>query len=136
MLSNVAPKNEFAVAVLVEHVPPSPGAPPQSANRRAPSRRAPSWRTPWWRLVPLAIVIAIALVAVSTGWYRQLSLEALIRHRAAIDIFVSAHRVAALAAFAALYATAVALSIPGAALLTVAGGVIFGVIAGALAAIL
>jgi hypothetical protein len=59
----------------------------------------------------------------------------LVRRRATIDMFVSAYWAAALAAFVALYAAAVAVSIPGAAILTVCGGLVFGPVGGALATI-
>ena len=39
------------------------------------------------RLVPPAIVAVIAIAVIATGWYRELSLETLIRHRAAIEGF-------------------------------------------------
>ncbi len=48
------------------------------------------------------------------GWHRQLSLETLVRHRAAITALVDGAFAAALAAFMAIYIAAVALSIPGA----------------------
>ena len=47
------------------------------------------------------------------GWHRELSLETLVRHRAALDGFMAAHGLAAVAAFIALYIAVVALSIPG-----------------------
>ena len=46
------------------------------------------------------------------------------------------HKVAALAAFVGLYVVAVALSIPGAVLLTVAGGFLFGVVIGGVSVVI
>ena len=86
------------------------------------------------RLVPLGVILAVMGVAIAMGWHRQLSLETLVRHRAAIEALVAAHWAVALMAFIAIYAAAVALSFPGAALLTVGGGMIFGTLAGGLAA--
>ena len=57
------------------------------------------------------------------------------RHRDALSAFVDAHYVAALAAFMALYITAVSLSIPGALFLTITGGFLFGVIVGGAAVV-
>lgn len=88
------------------------------------------------RFLPLALVVVAAATAVSLGWHRQLSLESLVRHRGEIDAFVAAHVVAALAAYMAMYVAAVALSLPGAMFLTIAGGLVFGTAAGAAAAIL
>jgi uncharacterized membrane protein YdjX (TVP38/TMEM64 family) len=70
----------------------------------------------------------------ATGVHRELSLATLIRHRAAIDAFVADRPLAAFVGFVALYIGAVALSIPGAALLTVSGGLLFGPLAGGLGA--
>ena len=87
------------------------------------------------RLIPLGVVLAVAAFAVAMGWHRQVSLETLVRHRSAIEELVAAHRAIAVLAYIAVYATAVGLSFPGAAVLTVAGGVIFGALTGGLAAV-
>lgn len=87
------------------------------------------------RLVPVAVIIAVMVVIFAAGWHRQLSLETLVRHRAILDAFVSEHWLQALAAYLGLYVVAVALSIPGAVFLTIAGGVLFGAWVGAAAAV-
>ena len=69
------------------------------------------------------------------GWHRELSLETLVRHRAALDAFVAASLPTAIAAFVALYVVVAALSIPGAVYLTISSGFLFGVVVGALASI-
>src|SRR5882757_1885911 len=88
------------------------------------------------RFVPLGVVV-IAMVAVfASGAHRHVSLETLVRHRMAIEAFIDAHMIAAVAAFMALYIVAVALSIPGSIFLTIASGILFGtVIGGAVSAI-
>jgi uncharacterized membrane protein YdjX (TVP38/TMEM64 family) len=94
-------------------------------------------RTRLWlrRLVPVAVVVLVMAVVFAMGWHRFLSLETLVRHRAAIEGFVAARYGLAIAAFIAIYVAAVALSIPGAAILTITGGVLFGWLVAALAAI-
>jgi uncharacterized membrane protein YdjX (TVP38/TMEM64 family) len=87
------------------------------------------------RFLPLAIVAAISVTVLTMGWHKQLSLVALVDRRAAIDAFVAEHRMAALAAFAGIYTLAVALSLPGAAFLTIGCGTIFGAPAGGLTAL-
>jgi len=87
------------------------------------------------RVVPLGVVLAVMAFAIAMGWHRQLSLETLVRHRSAIEAVAGAHRAIAILIFIAIYATAVALSFPGAALLTISGGIIFGTLAGGLAAV-
>ena len=87
------------------------------------------------RLAPVVAVVLVMALVFAMGWHRYLSLETLVRHRAAIDSFVAARYGLAIATFVAVYVAAVALSIPGAAILTITGGVLFGWLVGALAAI-
>jgi uncharacterized membrane protein YdjX (TVP38/TMEM64 family) len=85
------------------------------------------------RFVPI-VVIVLAMVAVfATGAHRHISLETLVRHRMAIDGFISAHVVAAVAVFIAIYIVVVALSIPGGLILSITGGILFGTFVGGLA---
>ena len=91
---------------------------------------------PWLRrLAPLALVVLVMAVVFAMGWHRYLSLETLVRHRAAIDGFVAARYGLAITTFVAIYVAAVALSIPGAAILTITGGVLFGWLIAGFAAI-
>jgi uncharacterized membrane protein YdjX (TVP38/TMEM64 family) len=103
-------------------------------NRGQASRSADR-RPAIGRLVPLGAILVVMAIVVAMGWHRHLSLETLVRHRATIESLVAAHRAAAILAFIAIYAAAVALSFPGAALLTIGGGMIFGTLTGGLAAI-
>ncbi|MGZ8367843.1 MAG: TVP38/TMEM64 family protein [Rhodoplanes sp.] len=75
-----------------------------------------------------------SVLVFATGLHRELSLATLIRHRAAINAFVAERPLAAFLGFVALYIGVVALSVPGAALLTVSGGLLFGPLAGGLGA--
>src|SRR5476649_2620854 len=100
--------------------------PPASGQPRSLTRR----------LLPLGAVILLAGLAYYVLGRGGLSLEALVRHRTAIDGFVTDHRVLAVLAFIGLYITAVALSVPGALFLTVSGGFLFGLMVGASAAVI
>lgn len=85
----------------------------------------------------LALVLAaVVLVGIAYCAFGRdaLSLEALLRHRDAIDAFVAGHQVLAVLAYIGIYVVVVALSVPGAAFLTVSGGFLFGVFVGASAA--
>ena len=106
---------------------------PVEYNQTEPPRSARGFAT--LRLLPLVVVVGVAGVVIATGWHRHLSLETLLRYRADIDAFVAMHRAVAILALIALYAAAVAFSIPVAAGLTIYGGLIFGGLTGALAAI-
>src|SRR5690242_2840572 len=86
------------------------------------------------RILPLAAII----VVVGAAYFASggVSLEALVRHRAAIDDFVASHRLLAVLSYMGLYIVIVALSVPGAVFLTVTGGFLFGLALGAAAAVI
>ena len=84
-------------------------------------------RTRWAVLAVLAALIA-AFFAFDLG--RFLSLEQLRASKAAIDAYRDAHPVLASAAYFAIYVGATALSVPGAVILTLAGGAVFGLLWG------
>ncbi|MBI3434166.1 MAG: TVP38/TMEM64 family protein [Proteobacteria bacterium] len=88
------------------------------------------------RFVPLVVIVAVAVLVIAMGWHRQFSLENLVRHRAALDAFIAANGIAAIAAYAALYVVVVALSIPGAVFLTIAAGILFGAALGGAATVI
>jgi uncharacterized membrane protein YdjX (TVP38/TMEM64 family) len=100
------------------------------------SASAPSAAPLARRLIPLAAIVLLAIAAYVTFGRGMISLEALISHRAAIDAFVTEHRVLAVLAYIALYVVTVALSLPGATFLTVTGGFLFGLVLGASAAVI
>jgi uncharacterized membrane protein YdjX (TVP38/TMEM64 family) len=78
------------------------------------------------RFAPLAAIAALLAAAFALGLHKQLSLEALRDNRVALEHFVAAHLVAAAALYMLAYALAVAISLPGALFLTLAGGFLFG----------
>jgi uncharacterized membrane protein YdjX (TVP38/TMEM64 family) len=81
------------------------------------------------RLLPvLALLIGLALFF-AFGLQHHLSCGALRDNRAWLADWVAEHRPLAILGFMALYAAAVALSVPGAAVLTVAAGFLFGTLA-------
>jgi uncharacterized membrane protein YdjX (TVP38/TMEM64 family) len=88
------------------------------------------------RLLPLLVIVAMAAAVYLTVGRGMISLQSLVQHRAAIDAFVAGHRLLAVLAYVALYTVAVALSLPGATFLTVAGGFLFGLAFGATAAVI
>jgi uncharacterized membrane protein YdjX (TVP38/TMEM64 family) len=76
-------------------------------------------------LLLLTLLAAIAaFVALDLG--RWLSLAALQQHQAALAARVAAQPLAAAALYFAVYVLATALSVPGAVILTLAGGALFG----------
>jgi uncharacterized membrane protein YdjX (TVP38/TMEM64 family) len=85
------------------------------------------------RFAPLAVIVLLAGIIFALGWHRELTLENLIKHREALSAFVDGNFIAAIAGFVMLYITVVALSLPGAAFLTITSGVLFGALIGGLA---
>ena len=78
------------------------------------------------RIVVLLALLAAVAVFFAFGLQRYLSLEFFQSQRAAIDVFYQAHPARTTALYAALYVAVTALSLPGAAIMTLAGGAIFG----------
>ncbi|MDP3416077.1 TVP38/TMEM64 family protein [Falsiroseomonas sp.] len=89
----------------------------------------PNWmrdRRLWIVLAVIAVILALRL----TGLTEHLSLETLARHRVTLAALVADHVLVAGLVFVAAYAAAVALSVPGAVFLTLAGGFLFGAVLG------
>jgi len=86
--------------------------------------------SPRRRSILRVLLIASLLLAVSAFLYfdlgRYLNFDALKAQREALSSMVEAAPVRAMAAFFAIYVVAAALSVPGAGILTIAGGALFG----------
>jgi signal transduction histidine kinase/uncharacterized membrane protein YdjX (TVP38/TMEM64 family) len=78
----------------------------------------------WW---PVLLVALILVAVISSGAAKHLSLEALRAQRAELAQFVHAHPVRAPVLYVAIFVGVVALSLPGAMIMTLAGGLLFGV---------
>ena len=89
----------------------------------------PNHKTLLRALVILAIAIAL-VIAWQQGWLSLLTLENLKAQQAALAGWVEANRWLALGGFFALYVVVTAASIPGAAIMTLAAGALFGLLAG------
>jgi uncharacterized membrane protein YdjX (TVP38/TMEM64 family) len=89
---------------------------------------APAWRK-WLPALLLGLGLAVVLLL---DLDRFLSFEALRDRRAWLGAEVTAHPIRSAALFFLIYAAAIALSIPGGTVLTLAGGFLFGTVFGAL----
>lgn len=78
------------------------------------------------RFLPLIALVLLVIAAFAAGAGRWLSLDALAAHRAGLTAFIQAHLWLSLAIFAGVYIAAVALSLPAALVLNLAGGLLFG----------
>lgn len=91
----------------------------RTATPSPPSSRLGRW-------LPLALLVALAALGYGLGLGRYLSLETLATNRNALHDWVGSHLALGLAAYVALYVAVVALSIPGATVMSIAGGFLFG----------
>ena len=87
------------------------------------------------RFWPILLIVALLVAFYALGLTSLLSWPALAARQAELLGLVAARPVASAAGFIALYAVAVAASFPGAAIITVAGGLLFGVVLGAALAV-
>ena len=81
-------------------------------------------------MAPLAMLALGAMAFFALGLDDYVSIGALREHRALLSTFVAQNAVLAPLLFMALYAIAVAFSLPGGAVMTIAGGFLFGGIVG------
>jgi uncharacterized membrane protein YdjX (TVP38/TMEM64 family) len=88
------------------------------------------------RLLPLALLVAAWTVFMLAGGHRYLTFSALAQNRDWLCGLVQQWGILAAFVYITLYATLVALSVPGAAILTIAGGFLFGTWIGGLCAVI
>ena len=105
-----------------------------SLQSHAPEAEAPG-RTRWKRWIPAGALCLAAIAFWALGLNRYLDLGWVIQRQNQLLNYVSAHWVTMLTGYMILYAVIVALSIPGASILTIVGGFLFGWIWGGLAAL-
>jgi len=83
------------------------------------------------RLLPVVALAALIVAAFAFHLDRYLSLDFLRQNRAQLSAYVAEHGLAASLGYVTAYVGVVALSLPGAAIMTLAGGFLFGVLVGA-----
>jgi uncharacterized membrane protein YdjX (TVP38/TMEM64 family) len=83
-----------------------------------------------WRFVPLGLLVLGLALAYAMGWHEHFTLHELMARRAELQAKIDARPLLAGAWFMLIYAAAVALAFPAAALLTIAAGFFFGWLAG------
>jgi len=80
----------------------------------------------WRRLIPILVFVAGLVVFFALGLERYLSIDVLRQHRSVLRAWVETSGVLAALVFMAVYIVTVAFSLPGATILTIAGGFLFG----------
>ncbi|HUZ72381.1 MAG TPA: TVP38/TMEM64 family protein [Stellaceae bacterium] len=92
-------------------------------------------RIPVRRWLPLAALAAAVVLFFALGLEHYLTFARLAENRAALEYQVARLGPAAVVSYVVLYAVLAALSVPGAAILTMAGGLLFGTVVGGTAAL-
>ncbi|MES0809846.1 TVP38/TMEM64 family protein [Roseibium sp. SCPC15] len=105
----------------------------ESPASETPARESGSGRIRKW--LPLIVLVALMILAFSQGVHKQLTLSNLIMRRQELAGFVDQNIVLAVLTYLVVYTVSVALSFPGASLLTIAGGFLFGWILGGFATV-
>ena len=88
------------------------------------------------RLIPLGLLVAAGIAFVAIGGHHSLTVAALAENRDWLCSLVQRWGFVAALLYIAVYACLVALSVPGSAVLTIAGGFLFGTWLGTLCAVL
>ncbi len=101
------------------------------AERAEPEARPTRSRISLKRMAPVAVLVLGATAFFGLGLDEYVTIEALREHRALLSTFVAENAVVAPLLFIALYALAIAFSLPGGAVMTIVGGFLFGNIVGA-----
>lgn len=94
-----------------------------SMRGKEPDRQRPA---DWLRYVPLAVMIGAAAVGYAFGWHRYLTLEHVAEHYDRLQSAIGAHYGLSLLLYVGIYIAIVALSLPGGAVATMVGGILFG----------
>lgn len=78
------------------------------------------------RWMPLGLLLLLLIFGVSQGWHHHLSLSEIIRNKQLLQDWVVNHPARIAVVYMTIYIVAVAVSFPGASLITIAGGFMFG----------
>jgi uncharacterized membrane protein YdjX (TVP38/TMEM64 family) len=78
------------------------------------------------RALPLLALAAAMAVVFGMGWHKHLTLEGIAANRDRLQGVIAGNFALAVLAYIGLYAAVVALSLPGASVMTLAGGLLFG----------
>ena len=103
---------------LMEKSRPVPGTAPESAG----TRHTGALR----RWLPAAAMLALIALGYAFGVHHYVSLASLAENREALRIFVGDHLFLAVLLYMAVYVAVVSLSLPGGAVMSIAGGLLFG----------
>jgi uncharacterized membrane protein YdjX (TVP38/TMEM64 family) len=88
------------------------------------------------RYGPLCVIAGAMLLVFAMGWHRKVTLENIVALRERFHHVLDAHRALSVLVYILVYICVVALSLPGALILTATAGLLFGWLLGGLAAVI
>jgi uncharacterized membrane protein YdjX (TVP38/TMEM64 family) len=91
---------------------------------------------PFKRLLAPALVVALMAIGYAFGVHRYFTLASISENRAGLEAFTNANLLLSLLLYSLTYIVAVALSFPGASVLTILGGLLFGWLLGGVTTVL
>jgi uncharacterized membrane protein YdjX (TVP38/TMEM64 family) len=89
----------------------------------------------WVRYAPLAVIAVLFVVLLASGELKRLSISDLAAHRAQLAAFVGRHPIESLATYTGLFILLIVACLPGPSVMSVAGGLLFGMWLGGAAAL-
>jgi len=117
-------------------IPPDNGLPHRPEAPAGEVTAVPASASLWRRLLPPLVIAGLLALVLANGWHRHLTLENVVAARDRFQGLLTDHLLLAVIGYIALYAAAVALSVPGALILTLSGGLMFGWLLGGAAAVI
>lgn len=96
---------------------------PRQSHETAKAAESPSIIRRW---LPLVVLVVAGAFVFAMGWHKLLTLKNVGLNYEALRSFISENLIAAIGIYFGLYVAIVALSLPGALILTLAGGLLFG----------
>ena len=96
----------------------------QTHMENVPAQQKPAFSMKRW--LPLVAIAGFMVFAFFMGWHKALSLTALIENRERLSAFVADNFALTLLAYLGIYIVVVVLSLPGAGILSIGGGFLFG----------
>jgi uncharacterized membrane protein YdjX (TVP38/TMEM64 family) len=99
---------------------------PAGANAATTAATGAARRGSWTRWLPLAVIAGLMALVFAMGWHQYLSFKTIGLNYEALQGFIAGNLVGALLLYMAIYVAVVALSLPGGAVMTLAGGLLFG----------
>jgi uncharacterized membrane protein YdjX (TVP38/TMEM64 family) len=103
------------------------GAAAMSGRSQSPEPATPvAGASPLRRWLPLVVLVAVAALVVAMGWHKLLTLKNIGLNYEVLRGFIAHNLLAAIAIYFTVYVAVVALSLPGALILTLAGGLLLG----------